>query len=182
MLKKTSSFWRSTPNGRKTAALTSEKIVVFAPMPSANVTMAAAVKPGRLRSRRNAKVRSWRSIMVAYREKRSVFNRMNHAHCPILGRAFRARSLGTRRRRQRKRNVTLLVQLLGELPVHQRERNMILLGVPAHPVQRIAVHPIRNRGQHRMVGQGDQKNGRLVVGRLRRGRRLRSLIEGRRHI
>ncbi len=55
MLKDTSSFWRSTPKGRKTTALTSEKMVVLAPMPRASVTIAAAVNPGLERSRRKRK-------------------------------------------------------------------------------------------------------------------------------
>src|ERR1700689_4443685 len=64
MLKDTSSFWRSTPKGRKTTAFTSEKMVVFAPMPRASVTTAAAVNPGLERSRRKAQVRLWRNISV----------------------------------------------------------------------------------------------------------------------
>src|SRR6202046_1120187 len=64
MLKDTSSFWRSTPKGRKTTAFTREKMVVFAPMPRASVTTAAAVTPGLERSRRKAQVRLWRSISV----------------------------------------------------------------------------------------------------------------------
>ena len=42
------------PSGRRITPLTIEKIAVLAPMPSASVSSATAVKPGLLRSDRNA--------------------------------------------------------------------------------------------------------------------------------
>ena len=45
-------------------AFTMEKMVVLAPIPSARVRMAAAVKPGLERRRRKARVRLWRSMCV----------------------------------------------------------------------------------------------------------------------
>src|SRR5712671_3283444 len=46
--------------GRRSTALTTLKIAVFAPMPRASVQIAARVKPGTLNNVRSAKRRSWK--------------------------------------------------------------------------------------------------------------------------
>jgi len=49
-------------NGRSMTASTTLKTAVFAPIPSASVATAIAVKPGDLRSRRNVYRRFWTSM------------------------------------------------------------------------------------------------------------------------
>src|SRR4029077_18849166 len=49
-------------NGRRSTPSTTEKIAVFAPIPSARVRTATTVKPGDLRSWRNASFKSFMSF------------------------------------------------------------------------------------------------------------------------
>src|ERR1035438_4507657 len=90
LFNKTSSLWFWTPKARKTIVFTREKMVVLAPMPRASVTIAAAVNPGLERSRRNARVRLWRSIAVPGARLwplKTQHCQLDHdIDCPILGR------------------------------------------------------------------------------------------------
>jgi hypothetical protein len=52
-------------SGRTSTALTSPKMAVFAPMPSASVTTVTSVNPGRFRSTRAAYLMSLRSEVMA---------------------------------------------------------------------------------------------------------------------
>ena len=51
----------------------------------------------------------------------------------------------------------LAVQPIGELAIHQVERDLIVRTLVGHVVERVALNPIGDRGINRMIFESDQE-------------------------